>query len=1109
MRTSEYPVWLAILAQQRAEARADAGTLPDGRSAIAWSQEEKLWYARPGADLDRLQRWLPDSRVPRTERSDAPAEFLAALTDAGLVLDGLPVMDGRRHRVPVVEGKKGNRDGVYRGFLDGIKPGGWYINYHRADNDKDITRWKAQGAAGETDPAARVHLHALMRQSQDDAARAQAALYARQTASALALYDRLPAADPTHGYLTRKGITVAPDVRQTSNGALVVPFYDADGAFQTLQYIPPDGAKYLFKDAPKSGHFRVEGDALRNGEPILYAEGYATARSLHQVTGRSVVMTIDAGNMLSVAQTLKARYPDSAHLFMADVDHTRTINKGVLAAERAAAATGGRVVLPDLTAQEIEHGFTDFNDLHQSRGAMRLGETLLPAIEQALLPRNHKEASMETLNDTQPAPTPLTPASSDATTSIEPADRKALAKELASQVLALHEQGVKGTEIARQVGVSSTRVYRMLRARQADAPAAASVEPTAPAAASVAPIPDDTTVTAQKKDVAAQIAALTAQGRTLPDIAAELHMGVGQTFRALRQSEDEPVPDVDTAAPAPQAAAGEEDAIYVGAPRVTPVNDDAPGASQRARIDADKLLSRMTFEKQPDGQSVMYRLDGEDAFVDHGNRLVMAPGASGQEEKVLAALLTAANHYHDRIELTGSDAFKAFAIKVIVANGLTVSMKSASQQADLDAARRAAQQPAAQASQDAVTGDPVAPHAEVTPPVAAAQTPAPDTQAVSAPAQTAGGPAHTTAMPDEKVSAPPAAAQHPEGGVTVSQPVPPSAKIPPAVHTPAEKARTPVTGKVIACGEAPFRFEDEASASAYITLRNRDGQQIFWGTELAGLIRETQLTPGRMVTLQWLGKKDVTIQVPKKNEQGEVFRYDTVNTHRNQWSLTPAGVTRAQPAAEAMVTLSAVDANRYTQVQRDVVTRLGLDMPAPPRQNDGLYWLKADGQGSAAPGDPETASRPANNPQAGTAVMSAWGEDGLPDLYLVQGDKDYLQGVVRQDGVYQHVLVSLPGNNEAPPMVVNLLTPDGAVPIGSGNGINRSNGQPVAREHVVVRLTGDDQPRIAKLDAPAQIPPALHARLGYDERYQPEGLRPKEPLAAAPQTAPNAPHRPT
>ncbi|QAB32644.1 LPD7 domain-containing protein [Pantoea ananatis] len=1220
MKTADYPVWLAVMPDQRDAARADAGKHPDGRSAIAWDKEAQLWYARPGADLSRLQAWLPDRAIRSGGGGDPQAEFLDALTSGGLVLDGLPVMDGRRHRVPVADGKKGNKDGVYRGFLDGIKPGGWYINYHRAENDKDITRWKSSGGTGEADPVARVHIRAVMRQSQDDFAREQAALYAQQTAKAKALYDRLPAADPAHGYLVRKGITVAEDVRQTRNGALVVPFRDADGVFRTLQYIPPDGEKYLYKDAPKAGHFRVEGGELRNGEPVLYAEGYATARSLHMVTGHPVVMTIDAGNMETVASFLKDRYPDSPHLFMADVDHAKDVNKGVLSANRAAVATGGAVLLPDLTAAEIERGFTDFNDLHLFRGADRLRETLLPDIAQALEQLNYKDVPMAKPDDAQPAPDNLPDAVPEAT----PPRRPGAAKDKADDVLRLRGEGLKPAQIAEQLGIGQTSVYRILKAQQTEKsvpdvsvatqdnadtgsgvtdpviprdvlPAAVISEsgsddavPELSADAAKEPAVRANSAALNPEDIARAMA-FSGQGLSLARVAAEMNLGMTETLSLIRagsEQETERLSDaattevftagsmdqasddfsadfadinqrlralieeaasLDTNAlamrtgalinerigltemwamgndtensrwpsdesevleaelralldqrpswtPSPAAAAfGEENAILVGAPRVAPQDEDAPASSgsTASPIDADKLLSRITHEKQPHDKSVLYRLDGEPAFIDRGTRLVMAEGASNHEEKVLAALLTAANHYHGRIELTGSDAFKAFAIGVIVSNKLNVSMKDAMQQADLDAARRAAGQPVTPAAPaDAVRGEPGAPRATESPPVTPSAPMAPATQPVQ--------------------NTQPVTASQPLQQPQKSSPAPEPAvpRISAAVHTPAEKAREPVTGKVTACGQAPFRFETGQSDSTFITLHTREGSQTFWGKELAGLLRETNLQPGRMVTLQWLGEQPVTVKVPKKNDEGVVTHYEQVQTHRNQWSLSPVRGTRVQTGDSDMVPLAAVDVNRYIQIQHALVSRLGLDIDPPPRPADGLYWVKPDGQGSVQPGDPLSAPRPAHNERAGTPVMSEWGKDGRPDLLLVQGDGDYLQGVVRQNGVYQHVLVSLPGNSEAPPMVVNLLTPEGAQPIGSGNGINRPGGQPVPREHVVVRLTGDTQQRVAKLDAPADVPAALHARLGFDERYKAESGWVKDQPAAAPQAAPVTPPRP-
>jgi putative DNA primase/helicase len=263
-----------------------------------------------------------------------------------------------------------------------------------------------------------------------------------------------------------------------------------------------------------------------------------------------------------------------------------------------------------------------------------------------------------------------------------------------------------------------------------------------------------------------------------------------------------------------------------------------------------------------------------------------------------------------------------------------------------------------------------------------------------------------------------------------------------------------------------------------------------------------------MITLQWQGKQPVTVQVPQKNKEGIVTHYKPHETNRNQWSMTPLGGERVQTGSDEMVKLSAFDANRFTQVQRNLVTHLQITMPAPSAPADGLYWLRPDGQGSQNSGDALSASRPAHNEKAGERVMSAWGADGRPDIYLVQGDGDYLQGVIRREGEFQHVLVSLPDNKESPPMVFNLITPDGAVPIGSGNGINRSHGTPVPREYVVLRLQGDEQQRIAKLDAPQDMPPSMHARLGFDERWKAEAGFPKDRPVAAPQVAPVAPVSP-
>lgn len=89
-------------------------------------------------------------------------------------------------------------------------------------------------------------------------------------------------------------------------------------------------------------------------------------------------------------------------------------------------------------------------------------------------------------------------------------------------------------------------------------------------------------------------------------------------------------------------------------------------------------------------------------------------------------------------------------------------------------------------------------------------------------------------------------------------------------------------------------------------------------------------------------------------------------------------------------------------------------------------------------------------------------------------------------------------------MVINQITDQGLVPIGVGNGINRSGGEPVAREHIAFKLEGDPAVRVGKLDFPAEVPPALHDRLGFDQRWKDTNTLPKSSPAAAPTTQHNA-----
>ncbi|RYF65173.1 MAG: toprim domain-containing protein, partial [Comamonadaceae bacterium] len=109
-------------------------------------------------------------------------------------------------------------------------------------------------------------------------------------------------------YLARKGVE-AHGVRFAPDGCVLVPLRDAAGDLWNLQRVAPerpaDGTDKLFlKGGRKSGLWHWCGDPA-GAQVLLVAEGYATAASLHQATGRPVAVAFDAGNLAHVAKALR------------------------------------------------------------------------------------------------------------------------------------------------------------------------------------------------------------------------------------------------------------------------------------------------------------------------------------------------------------------------------------------------------------------------------------------------------------------------------------------------------------------------------------------------------------------------------------------------------------------------------------------------------------------------------------------------------------------------------------------------------------------------------------------------------------------------------------
>ncbi|EFF1460898.1 DNA primase, partial [Escherichia coli] len=163
---SRYRTWLAVPPEET-EAVKNAVPPLNGRKAVAWDPEKKLWYARAGTELSLLERWLPRPQELSMDAGDPVTEFAQVLENAGLVIQGLPQMDGAIHRVATRDDKKGAKSGAYKAYLDG-RPAGWYRDYRSADDSP--TNWVFSGGE-QHDPLARLHLRAFAQQQRDDNAR--------------------------------------------------------------------------------------------------------------------------------------------------------------------------------------------------------------------------------------------------------------------------------------------------------------------------------------------------------------------------------------------------------------------------------------------------------------------------------------------------------------------------------------------------------------------------------------------------------------------------------------------------------------------------------------------------------------------------------------------------------------------------------------------------------------------------------------------------------------------------------------------------------------------------------------------------------------------------
>lgn len=152
----------------------------------------------------------------------------------------------------------------------------------------------------------------------------------------------------------------------TARNVLLVPMRHGPGPLVGLQVIRSDGQKMFLRGTPSSGAYTVLGKPSKTG-PVVIAEGYATAASVHAATGYCTVVAFNAGNLKPVAEKIRAALPDAQLIIAADDDAFTAGNPGVRAAVTAASAVGASIAMPVWTTDRFGEA-TDFNDLQAAQG---------------------------------------------------------------------------------------------------------------------------------------------------------------------------------------------------------------------------------------------------------------------------------------------------------------------------------------------------------------------------------------------------------------------------------------------------------------------------------------------------------------------------------------------------------------------------------------------------------------------------------------------------------------------------------------------------------------------------------------------------------------------
>ena len=308
--------------------------------------------------------------IPETKQVDPPEIQLAdAMASAGIEPPEVIKIDGQLHRFST-KGRKRDDSGWYIIFPDepvAGRFGCWRDQIDcvfKADIGRDLTPAESMAI---------VRRQAEATEARERAREKKAEIAANTVEK---IWSEAIAASPDHPYLKRKGIEPH-GARLTGDGRLIVPLYSSGGELKSLQYIrAAAGISEVSKRYHAGGTTKACSWTL--GEitegPIFVAEGFATAATVHEVSGRPCVVAYSANNLPIVVGQLRETYGQTQDIVIVADNDVSGVGRNK--ADEASAKYGGRIVMPPIEG--------DANDYYQSGGD--LSALLFPPIDDWLVP---------------------------------------------------------------------------------------------------------------------------------------------------------------------------------------------------------------------------------------------------------------------------------------------------------------------------------------------------------------------------------------------------------------------------------------------------------------------------------------------------------------------------------------------------------------------------------------------------------------------------------------------------------------------------------------------------------------------------------------------------